>query len=265
MSFEIRVFQIPKLGSEPDECEDALSFDPQGRLFAIADGATDSAFQRLWAGLLVKGFISHPPDFFRPSNVKEWFGGWLKAQQEQWGKNIPWDSLSWSGHNKAKMQGGEATFLGIYFFPDKSVWKGIAFGDCNFFHFLNGGHLYDWKPLIHSEEFGSSPVALSSINPNVEIMLGHMMEIGGDYHQGDIILLATDALAEWLVKEIWLVKEGDAEKKSPWDTLFSLKTPDDFETLISELRRDKKIKNDDTSLIIIEITHAPDKANIKQN
>ena len=259
MSFEIRVFQTSKAGNKPEECEDALSFDPQGRLFAIADGATDSVFQRLWAGLLVKGFINHPPDFSRPSSVKEWFGGWLKTQQEQWNKNIPpLDTLSWSGYNKVKMTGGQATFLGIYFFPDKPVWKGIAFGDCNFFHFLNGGQvLYDYKPLIYSDEFGSSPVALSSINPKPELMLSHMMEIMGDYHKGDIILLATDALAAWLVKEI------ETDKASPWDTVLSLNTPDEFETFVNKLRSEKKIRNDDTSLIMIEITHAPDKSNIK--
>jgi hypothetical protein len=38
-----------------------------------------------------------------------------------------------------------------------------------------------------------------------------------------------------------------------------LKTPDEFQLLVNELRGDKKLKNDDTSLIIIDITKAPDK------
>lgn len=262
MSFEIRVFQLAKAGSKPEECEDALSFDPQGRLFAIADGATDSAFQRLWAGLLVKGFINHPPDFTspKPSSVKDWFGGWLKTQQDLWNKNIQWDALSWSGHNKAKMTGGLATFLGIYFFPNKPVWKGFAFGDCNLFQFRTYQlirDMWDWKPLVYSEEFGSNPVALSSINPRPELMLSHMAEIMGDYAKGDIFFLATDALSAWLLKEI------EKNSASPWDKLLRLKTSEEFETFINELRNEKQIKNDDTSLIIIEITDAPNKANSK--
>lgn len=262
MSFEIQAFQTSKAGSKPEECEDALSFDPQGSLFAIADGATDSAFQRLWAGLLVKGFINHPPDFSssKPSSIRDWFGGWLKNQQDLWNNNIQWDTLSWSGHNKAKMTGGLATFLGIYFFPNKLVWKGIAFGDCNLFQFRTYQlirDIWDWKPLVYSEQFGSNPVALSSISPKPELMLTHMDEIIGDYAKGDIFFLATDALSAWLLKEI------ENNNSSPCDELLRLKTSEEFETFINELRKDKKIKNDDTSLIIIEITSAPDKANSK--
>jgi len=260
MSFEVRIFQTSKAGSKPEECEDALSFDPQGRLFAIADGATDSAFQRLWAGLLVKGFVSNPPDFSRPSSVKEWFGGWLKTQQEIWNNNIDWNNIPFHGYNKAKMTGGLATFLGIYFFPDKPIWKGIAFGDCNLFQYMSSGeYLYDWKPIDYSEQFGSNPVALSSISPKPELMLNHIAEIGDKYRKGDVFFLATDALAACLLKEI------ESSSNPIKDRLLTLKTPDEFETLVNELRSEKKLKNDDTSLIIIEITKAPDdKSNITQ-
>jgi hypothetical protein len=276
VSFEIRAFQTSKTGSKPEDCEDALSFDPQRRLFAIADGATDSAFQRLWAGLLVKGFINHPPDFSRPSSVKEWFGGWIKNQQEQWNKNIQWDKLSWSGHNKAKITGGLATFLGIYFFPNKPIWQSIAFGDCDLFQLreqkTRDYYLYGWSPITDSRDFGTNPIALSSIYPDREKIYQHMIPNIGDYEEGDIFFLATDALAAWFLTEYekrivqnmkntgleWLTSRffpnlfnGNQQLgvvHNPWEILLNLKT-----------------KNDDTSLIIIEITRAPDKASIKKN
>lgn len=256
MSFAIRVFQIAKAGSKPDECEDALSFDPRRRLFAIADGATDSAFQRLWAGLLVKRFIEHPPDFSsKPSNTKEWFVKWLRAQQDEWDRNIQWDTLSWSGYNKARMTGGLATFLGVYFFPDKPRWKAIAFGDCNLFQFRVGLGLYYWGPLLYSEEFGSNPVALSSINPNSQPILEHMAEMIGDYEKGDIFILATDALSAWLTHVIW--QNDNDILFTRVEKLLKVKTSEDFNNLIDQLRFDKEVKNDDTSVIIIEICNAP--------
>lgn len=253
MDFKVQVFQISKLGTEPDKCQDAIFYNPHGRLFAIADGATDSAFQRLWAGLLVKGFVSHPPSFSKPSNVKEWFGGWLKAQQETWNNSIPWDTIKYHGQIKAKTTGGLATFLGIYFFSDRPVWKGISFGDCNLFHFLDRGrYLFDYKPLISPEQFNSNPVALSSIDHRPGVMLQHMMEIGGEYHEGDVIFLTTDALALWLLEEL----ESD---RCSWDKLLNFQTPGEFEVFIDKLRKNKEIRNDDTSLVIIEILNAPQK------
>jgi len=252
--FEIKVFQIARAGSQSDECEDALAFVPQEHLFAIADGTTDSAFQRLWADLLVKGFINHPPDFSKPSKLKIWFEEWLKTQQDLWDKNIQWDTLSWAGLNKAKMTGGLATFLGVYFFPDKPIWKGIAFGDCNLFQFRTFQlirNLWDWRPLTYSEEFGSNPVTLSSINTKSELMFNRMAQIMGDYAKGDTFFLATDALSAWLLREI-------ESNGTSWNQLLELKTQQEFETFINELRSNKKINNDDSSLITIEVLTAPE-------
>jgi hypothetical protein len=250
MAFTIRAFQVPKDGSRLDECEDALGWDEDKRLFAIADGATDSAFQRLWANLLVQGLISRPPNSFSSLAIKAWFGDWLKARQEQWAASIDWEGIPWHGLNKARQTGGLATFLGLHLFADKPQWQGIAFGDCNFFHLFSDGDIYDYQPSTLSSEFGIAPIALSSINPNPETMLKHMKEFGGKYHAGETMFLTTDALAVWLLKQI----ESNARA---WRTLLDLKSPADFNTLVEELRRDKQIRNDDTSLLVIHIHEAP--------
>lgn len=62
MRVSIQVFGLPKAGNRADEYEDAYSPKRQGELegesfrFAVADGATEGSFSRLWAGMLVRSY-----------------------------------------------------------------------------------------------------------------------------------------------------------------------------------------------------------------
>ena len=47
-------------GNRPEEYEDASDADPATGRFAVADGATEKRFARLWARLLVEEFVQHP-------------------------------------------------------------------------------------------------------------------------------------------------------------------------------------------------------------
>lgn len=242
----LRAFQTPKAGCQPDECEDALAWDVDQRLFAIADGATDSAFQKLWANLLVEGFIAHPPPAYFPVALAAWVRDWLPGRQHQWDAGIPWGGLPWHGLNKARQTGGLATFLGVHLHPHQPYWQGVALGDCNLFHLFSDGEIYDYQPSVVSDQFGITPAALSSLNPRPEAVLPHLHKIGGTYYPGETLLLTTDALAVWLFKQI----EANAR---PWRALLDLRTPADFTALIENLRAEKQIRNDDTSVLIIHI------------
>ncbi len=262
VNFTVRSFQVPKAGNEPEECEDALYWDQARCLFAIADGATDSAFQRLWAQLLVEGFIHDAPETFAPVDLRPWFERWLSARQREWHLSIDWDHVPWHGLNKARQIGALATFMGIYFAPDVPAWQGIAIGDCHLFHFSKaerssegqmGWTLYDQQPATY--DFGTQPATLSSINRDHGVMWKYLHWLSGTYHQEDVILLTTDALAHWLVTQLW------SQKREAWETLLNLEDPDAFSALIDTLRRDRQIRNDDTSMLVIQIVgpDCPDK------
>jgi hypothetical protein len=270
VNFIVRSFQVPKAGNEPEECEDALGWDEAQRLFAIADGATDSAFQRLWAQLLVEGFIHHAPDTFAPVDLRPWFEKWLGARQREWHLSIDWDNVPWHGLNKARQIGALATFMGIYIAPESPgqggpAWQGIAIGDCHLFHFWKGDTLnviypsvedseqaqgtdwtlYDQQPATY--DFGTQPATLSSINRNHDITWKHMHWLSGTYHQGDIIVLTTDALAHWIVSQLW------SRQSEAWTSLLTLEDPSAFSALIDALRQERQIRNDDTSMLVIQI------------
>src|SRR5438270_13817334 len=52
------VFRLPKAGSTRAEYEDGVAWSRRERRFAVADGASASAFARLWAHLLVHAYIA---------------------------------------------------------------------------------------------------------------------------------------------------------------------------------------------------------------
>ncbi len=67
---------IPKRGNTLEECQDAHDYGPNKRRLseksngvriALADGASESAFSRLWAQLLVKDYVASP--YVRPETM----------------------------------------------------------------------------------------------------------------------------------------------------------------------------------------------------
>src|SRR5881409_3670686 len=58
---DIKVFSCPKLGNSPEEYEDAWAYrqtrTPVGIRVAVADGATESSFAKLWAVLLAESYV----------------------------------------------------------------------------------------------------------------------------------------------------------------------------------------------------------------
>ena len=180
-------------------------------------------------------------------------------------RRIDWNSIPWHGINKARQTGALATFLGIQFSLHEPLLHGIAIGDCNLFHFLESGFLYDWQPNLFSSDFGVNPAALSSISPNHEITFKHLERIGGSYHSGDTILLTTDAFASWLLSQLPRLsphtqsQEQNQSLRSILERILELKESAGFSKMIDELRRKKEIRNDDTSLVVIHVDEAPEK------
>ena len=131
---------IPKLGNRPDECEDDCRAIYPGRFgrdgsnsarFAVADGATESAFSREWAQILVRDFVERTPDLVgnEPDGLEEW----LRKCQECWDRLIPWSSIPWHGEAKTRA-GALATLLGLSIVrqPGSSSglrWRALAVGD----------------------------------------------------------------------------------------------------------------------------------------
>jgi len=74
MEIHYHEFSVVKRGNTDDEYEDAFKGDESSGRFAVADGATGSAFAKEWARHLVEQFVESwycDPD--------EWWTRWLPA------------------------------------------------------------------------------------------------------------------------------------------------------------------------------------------
>lgn len=252
----VQNFTVRKNGNAEDENDDASSVG--ARLFAIADGATETSFSDRWAQSLVDKFIVEPPFPFASSTCE--FARWLEPLQQEWQAGIDWQHLPWFAESKARA-GAFATFLGMEFVEDKPLeqsegtdapetqasaklkWRAMAVGDSCLF-LVRDNQLVRSFPLTRAEQFNSRPVLVSSNPANNDSVWEKVFPDEDETQADDLFFLATDALSHWFLAEY------EAERK-PWETLFALKTNDEFESLVAQLRDDNLMRNDDTTLLTL--------------
>jgi hypothetical protein len=121
---------VPKRGHRPEENEDAAAGDGGRGRFAVADGATESAFAGDWSRLLAEAFV-------RDSVLERGWPDWLPPVRQQWLETVGGRDLPWYLEEKFK-QGAFATFLGVEVVRAASgegwEWRAVAIGDCCLFH-----------------------------------------------------------------------------------------------------------------------------------
>src|SRR5437773_9775499 len=122
----IKVFSCPKLGNSLEEYEDAWAHrqtrTPVGIRVAVADGATESSFAKLWAVLLAESYVRGE------LAGAEFFAG-LKPARRLWRRRLAGRPLPWFASEKAE-QGAFAAVLGVDRDHHKNSWTALAVGQC---------------------------------------------------------------------------------------------------------------------------------------
>ncbi len=239
-------FHVQKHGNAEQEYEDA--FFPPGALAvqlsgfrcAVADGASESAFADLWARLLVRGF------------------GRRKMQLEHlrrlWQRAIAKRPKPWYVQNKIA-RGAHAAFVGLSIHETaarkgrkdeaRRSWRAVAVGDSCLFHVRND-ELLAAGPMQTSAAFNNSPYLLASKQKQgLRRSEDFVTVLTGAWKPGDAFYLATDALSQFLLAE------QEAERP-PWAVLRALGAGT-FASLVAKLRAGEAIKNDDTTLLRVEV------------
>lgn len=268
MEIHCRFFKLNKKGSPPEEYEDAFSVNDINTRIAIADGACESSFAKEWANLLTSGFVAESVDFISTHKkdktrreITAWLSRWLEPLQEKWRNSIDGNTLPWYARNKFR-RGAYATFLGLQF-EDPTItlnnpihWRAIAIGDSVLFK-LRGNRMKIAFPLKHSKDFGYSPALISSRRLGNEDIWGEVHTKPGIGRPGDVFILATDALAKWLLAQ----QENGV---NPWKIIKNISEDDSFVKLVQEERDGNRLQNDDTSLAIIKILAGKNKVSNQQ-
>lgn len=237
--FKLQAFHLAKQGNTEAEYEDAVAHDAERGRFAVADGATESAFAGLWARIVVGGFVAAPTAL----------GGrdWLSTLRQQWHEAVPWSELPWYGQEKARL-GSFCTCLGIWFAPAVSApggrWRAAAIGDCCLFQVRNQDMIRAF-PIAHSSEFGNRPRLLRSLATPSHRWPRGLKGIRGTWQAADLFVLGSDALAQWCLLS---VEAG----RPPWPMLQRLRSQEEFAAWVGELRAQGQMRNDDVSVLILE-------------
>ena len=263
---DLRALRTAKAGNRPEECEDAYAFGSLARRvgtmgvntarIAVSDGASESAFARSWSHVLARAFVERPiappaqsaTDYQIDQNALE---SWLAPGQQEWDGTVPWDRIPWHGEAKARA-GALATLLGLTITSDAPEdgasplsWEAVAIGDCCLF-IVRGGELLRSFPMENAAQFNNTPVLICSNPANNRGLGGQVRQESGECAPGDLVLLATDALACWML-------EDHAQGGKPWDTLLALDSHQAWEEWVNTQRQQRIMKNDDTTLVIIEV------------
>src|SRR5262249_51708781 len=119
----------------------------------------------------------------------------LAQLRVRWWDQVAVPTLPWFARAKIH-EGGSATFVGLRVDPALRTFHASAVGDSCLFQ-LRGNRLVFAGPLERSDQFSRYP-ALLGTRPGSEAGVGaNVWE--GSYQRGDVFVLATDAIAKFLL------------------------------------------------------------------
>ena len=245
MNLTIYPFITHKKAESLDDCQDALEVNKEHSRYAVADGATRSFFPKCWAELLVKHFCERSDLFLSGENWKEW----LVPIQEEWYKRVEervkarnqfYLTNSFNAREPAV-----ATFIGLEIDKAEGRWQAVIIGDSCLFHKSHSG--FKSHLIERSEDFTNHPEAFASFpernhyNPKF---------VDGEIQSGDMFILATDALAKWIVQH-----EETDQVEEALNHLKRIRTSEQFYSFVDLARDNENIRlvNDDVTLMLISI------------
>jgi len=252
------VFHLAKAGSTDEEWEDGAGADPgdpgAGRdaRCIVVDGATEAYDSIRWVGLLVDAFLGLDGAGEPPALTNRAMDQWFGFMQERWQQDAPQRFATIFEERKFREDGSFATLLACEIqglAGRRPGWAAVALGDTVLFHVRNGRVLAQF-PALAAEDFSISPDGVFT-NPSArDRMRSRLQHATGRLAVGDLLYLATDAFAQWMVHE------NRARADQLWRTLAGLVHPEVFRRLVADLRRAGGMKNDDVTLMRVEITES---------
>lgn len=233
------VASTPKDPQRRDLNEDAWQLDDAWQRWALSDGASESYDSKAWAHLLVSRYVESPA-----VNAV-----WVADSVRDYASTVDASSLSWSQLG-AYERGSFATLLGIEMATNGTDVEVLAIGDSVALH-VRGGALEAAYPFRTVEEFPDRPQLLSTLAAmngfisDPTFMTNNSSRTWG-VQPNDIILLMTDAVAYWALKEA-------RDERSSVQEMLSLSSQEDFEALVLRLRSEARMKLDDSTLVRLAV------------
>lgn len=229
----------------PEANEDAYAFSADGQRIALSDGASESYDSQLWARLLVTKFAEHPG----------FDAEWLHAAVSDYLREHDFAMMSWS-QQLAFERGCFATLLAAEHDALACRVNLFAVGDSVALLFDEAALVRAW-PLDTPERFRDRPTLLCTLR-------GHnkFTNEAGFYEssratidlldlKNPTLLCMTDALGEWTLR----MSRDEPERLIE---LLAIRADEQLTRLVISERKAKRMRVDDSTLIILRFDSGED-------
>ena len=245
---------LPKKGALMKECEDAIGVNVAALRFAVADGATEAYGARRWARYLVTAWVS---DGARGADEAV-YGEGVGALARRFQARQPRDRAPWYVEAKAQ-QGSFAALLGLTIAPATPhwTWEATAIGDCCLIHLRSEGTRMAF-PIADPKDFGSHPVEIGTMHFSREALAPIVRREAGALCPGDVLLLMTDAIAQWYLEHC--APDGALATEFDHAVVSGITI---VAGLVNRERAAGRLRNDDVAILKIgvnsheEVSHQP--------
>lgn len=265
-----RFFTISKTNDpRPIINQDICVIAPNENVFALCDGASGSELPRSWGFYLGQQWLMNGKRLYNgQENIDaETLALWLDPPQQNW---YYWVANTWQPGtnernrrenrpmvapellNRILQRGAAATFLGLRI--ENNRWYAAAIGDSCLFQLSVDEQFKSVMPLTQSTSFGQTPPLLSSRpGSDLNALLPFIQCYSAPYQKGETLLMATDALSQWLLSQFERIQHGHGREQDFWQQLINIPDQNAFADFIVNLRQHEQIEEDDTSLVIIRL------------
>jgi serine/threonine protein phosphatase PrpC len=251
----VRRHTVAKAGNRDDENEDAVEVDEQRLVVALADGSTEGAYSRDWAQWLAARFVTSENRYPEVIQSAELLSGAIHEALETWHANFSEhiaqrrDDLPWYVE-RARAQGGFATLLVLAATAQQNdvTWHAAAVGDSCLFHVDQEANIACQLPSLAFADFDLSPRLLSSAGIGNSDTIASTTFANGRLTPSDRLVLATDALSAWLVKDSVV-----GFKLRFAQLLDAARSFESFSAFVEAERLGGELRNDDVTFVLVEV------------
>lgn len=236
----IKAFITHKDKERFSDCQDRFRVNNDTKSIALADGMSQSIFQKIWAQILVDNYTTIEQWEPTIDSVRELAPQW----HEQVMAIIP--SLMPAAQRRSRnslamgMSAG-STFVGIRFNENK--WEGWVLGDSCLIVIDKNNKIVKIE-TSQDGQFDSHPDYFDS-NPNKEGK-GQPKTISGELHQGDKLFLVSDPFSD-----VFYANQGSGKIKNLICELLAIESHETFEMVVAKWR-EQGMHNDDSTLVVVE-------------
>ena len=240
-----RSFIIQKEAESREDCQDACRQNKEMARYAVADGATQSFFPKEWAELLVEHFCEASVPFPTTNSWRPW----IKPVQEKWyervARTVEERDVFFLNNPFNLRQPAASTFIGLEFDRVQAKWQAMIVGDSCLFH-LSAREFRSYI-IERSADFTNRLRAFASYDTDNHTEPSF---VECDTIPGDTLILATDALAKWILQH-----EEAGRRDEVLGELKEIEDENQFHEFVHRARTDEYIRlvNDDVTLMIISV------------